>query len=142
MYKPQPHTKTKIFFLLILAFLIIFAVCVDVPVSAAPDLSTSVLQIVNDQTLSPLEKNTAQAELFGWTESLGLYLTETLITEPPGDPDSNEIVTKSTEPDLITKVLRTVGIAASPLPPAEGEAAWTDYLATYVANYQGSYTYK
>lgn len=130
MYKPQPHTKTKIFFLLILAFLIIFAVCVDVPVSAAPDLSTSVLQIVNDQTLSPLEKNTAQAELFGWTESLGLYLTETLITEPPG------------EPDLITKVLRTVGIAASPLPPAEGEAAWTDYLATYVANYQGSYTYK
>jgi hypothetical protein len=130
MYKTQPHTKTKIFFLLILAFLIIFAVCVDVPVSAAPDLSTSVLQIVNDQTLSPLEKNTAQAELFGWTESLGLYLTETLITEQPG------------EPDLITKVLRTVGIAASPLPPAEGEAAWTDYLATYVANYQGSYTYK
>ena len=130
MYKTQPHTKTKIFFLLILAFLIIFAVCVDVPVSAAPDLSTSVLQIVNDQTLSPLEKNTAQAELFGWTESLGLYLTETLITEQPG------------EPDLITKVLRTIGIAASPLPPAEGEAAWTDYLATYVANYQGSYTYK
>lgn len=106
------------------------------------DYRIAVSSIIQDTTLTSLQKNTAQAELFGWTESLRLYLTETLITEPPGDPDSNEIVTKSTEPDLITKVLRTVGIAASPLPPAEGEAAWTDYLATYVANYQGSYTYK
>jgi hypothetical protein len=109
------------------------------------DYRIAVSSIIQDTTLTSIQKNTAQAELFGWTESLRLYLVESTDTPEAADPDDLESqvsTTKTTEPDLFTVVLRTIGIAASPLSADDGPPAWSNYLHTYMSNYQGSYTYK
>lgn len=144
-YQPKSGTimTTNLKICSIIILILLCIACIPAVTAIDTDYRIAVSSIIQDPTLTPLQKNTAQAELFGWTESLGLYLTETLVTDTIEDPDTNEIVSsKSTEPNVVTMVLRTFGIAASPLSKEEGEVAWTDYLSTYVANYQGSYAYK
>lgn len=141
--QPNPHTKIKILMIILVAFLFVIAM---IPASNAyTDYSTSVSLIVKDTSLTSIQKNSAQAELFGWTESLSLYLTERTseTTEIIEDSETGEIITTTTtEPDIFTQILRTVGIAASPLPDEEGKVAWNAYLSNYMSNYRGSYTYK
>lgn len=144
--KETTNRYLKIIFLLVIMLATLF-ICIGTTNAIEYfDYSDQVIEIINDKTLSHIEKNNHQATLFGWNTQIASYIDRVTITENQDMEVSDlELVTKTTtldEPDLITKTLYFFGIVEEPLTDEEGSAAYDAYLINYMANYKGSYIYK
>lgn len=135
------NTYLKIIFLTVIVLGVLLICIATVNATEALDYSGHVREIINDKSLSPMEKNTHQAELFGWNTKIASYLDRITLNEDM-EIDDLEMHSESTikEPDLITKTLYFFGIVEEPLTDEEGSAAYDAYLINYMTNYKGSYT--
>ena len=114
-----------------------FAFIAPATADTTTQIENAVVEIINNDELSPIEKLEEQTKVFGMDLRLKMWL------EAPRDEETGEPIYDDYIP-VITPVLSFLGLSdaiENPYTQAEGEAAYAAYLDLYLSSYKPTGTF-